>query len=39
LTAVHPSPLAGGGFAGCNHFALANELLVKQGMQAIDWQV
>ena len=39
LTAVHPSPLAGGGFAGCNHFALANELLVKQGMQTIDWQV
>ena len=39
LTAVHPSPLAGGGFAGCNHFALANELLVKQGKQPIDWQV
>ena len=38
-TAVHPSPLAGGGFAGCNHFALANELLVKQGKQPIDWQV
>ncbi|MCE1159631.1 MAG: uracil-DNA glycosylase [Burkholderiales bacterium] len=39
LTAVHPSPLAGGGFAGCNHFALANELLLKQGKQPIDWQV
>ena len=39
LTAVHPSPLAGGGFAGCNHFALANALLIKQGKQAIDWQV
>ncbi|MBS1175281.1 MAG: ung [Burkholderiaceae bacterium] len=39
LTAVHPSPLAGGGFSGCNHFALANELLVKQGKQPIDWQV
>ena len=39
LTAVHPSPLAGGGFAGCNHFAIANELLVKQGKVAIDWQV
>ena len=39
LTAVHPSPLAGGGFAGCNHFALANELLAKQGKQPIDWQV
>ncbi len=39
LTAVHPSPLAGGGFAGCNHFALANTLLVNQGKAAIDWQV
>ena len=39
LTAVHPSPLAGGGFAGCNHFALANALLIKQGKQVIDWQV
>ena len=39
LTAVHPSPLAGGGFAGCNHFALANELLLKQGKQPINWQV
>ncbi len=39
LTAVHPSPLAGGGFAGCNHFALANELLARQGKQPIDWQV
>jgi uracil-DNA glycosylase len=39
LTAIHPSPLAGGGFAGCNHFALANELLVDQGKEPIDWQV
>ena len=39
LTAVHPSPLAGGGFAGCNHFAKANELLIAQGKTPIDWQV
>ena len=39
LTAVHPSPLAGNGFSGCNHFAKANELLLAQGKQPIDWQV
>lgn len=39
LTAVHPSPLAGGGFSGCNHFAKANELLIAQGKTPIDWQV
>lgn len=39
LTAIHPSPLAGGGFIGCNHFALANEQLLAQGKSAIDWQV
>lgn len=39
LTAVHPSPLAGGAFIGCNHFARANELLVAQGKTPIDWQV
>lgn len=39
LTAVHPSPLAGGGFVGCNHFARANELLIAQGKTPIDWQV
>lgn len=35
LTAVHPSPLAGGGFIGCNHFAETNQLLNTP----IDWQV
>ncbi|WP_189490569.1 uracil-DNA glycosylase [Formosimonas limnophila] len=39
LTAIHPSPLAGGGFIGCNHFTLANEKLLAQGKSAIDWQV
>lgn len=39
LQAVHPSPLAGNGFQGCNHFAHANELLQQQGAQPIDWQV
>lgn len=39
LTAIHPSPLAGGGFLGCNHFERCNELLLKQGKTAIDWQI
>ncbi|MFV0431971.1 MAG: uracil-DNA glycosylase [Alphaproteobacteria bacterium] len=38
LTAVHPSPLAGGAFIGCNHFAMANEILARSQQQSIDWQ-
>ncbi|MDO4435779.1 MAG: uracil-DNA glycosylase [Cardiobacteriaceae bacterium] len=34
LTAVHPSPLAGGKFIGCNHFAIANQILNPP----INWQ-
>lgn len=39
LTAVHPSPLAGNGFQGCNHFVRANALLVQQGEAPIDWNL
>lgn len=40
LTAPHPSPLsAHAGFFGCRHFSKINELLVKQGKQAINWQL
>ena len=39
LEAVHPSPLAGNGFQGCNHFSKANELLKNQGKQPIDWSL
>jgi len=40
LTAAHPSPLsAHRGFFGCNHFAQTNELLSKEGKQAIDWNL
>ena len=39
LTAVHPSPLAGNGFIGSNHFVQANELLSQQSKPPIDWQV
>ncbi|MFC2754202.1 MAG: uracil-DNA glycosylase, partial [Cardiobacterium sp.] len=39
LTSVHPSPLAGNGFIGCQHFASANEILQSRGEAPIDWQV
>jgi uracil-DNA glycosylase len=39
LTAIHPSPLAGGRFIGCGHFVLANQRLIEQGKTPIDWQV
>ena len=38
LKSVHPSPLSAyGGFFGNDHFKLANEYLVANGKQAIDW--
>ena len=38
LTAPHPSPLSAyRGFFGCRHFSRANEYLVQQGLQPIDW--
>lgn len=39
LIAAHPSPLAGGRFFGCRHFSKANNFLVKQGQESIDWQI
>ena len=39
LPAAHPSPLAGGKFFGCKHFSRANEFLLKNGMEQIDWQI
>lgn len=40
LTSVHPSPLsASRGFFGCGHFKKANELLVRNGKEPIDWQI
>lgn len=38
LTAVHPSPLAGGAFIGCDHFAKCNKLLENNGFSPINWQ-
>lgn len=40
LTTSHPSPLsAHRGFLGCNHFKKANEILVQNGKEPIDWQI
>jgi uracil-DNA glycosylase len=40
LQAPHPSPLsAHKGFLGCKHFSTINTILVKLGMQPIDWKI
>jgi uracil-DNA glycosylase len=40
LKAPHPSPFsAHSGFFGCRHFSRANELLKKEGIATIDWQI
>ena len=40
LKAAHPSPLSAyNGFFGCKHFSKTNELLMKQGLDPIDWTI
>ncbi len=40
LKAAHPSPLsAHSGFFGCKHFSRANNLLMKDGFDPIDWSL
>ena len=40
LKAPHPSPLsAHRGFFGCRHFSRANEYLMTQGKDPIDWRI
>jgi len=40
LEAPHPSPLsAHRGFFGCRHFSRANEFLLENGVEPIDWQI
>ncbi|MBC8033293.1 MAG: uracil-DNA glycosylase [Chitinophagaceae bacterium] len=40
LKAAHPSPLsANNGFLGCRHFSKANEYLISQGLDPIDWKL
>ncbi|MBP5210537.1 MAG: uracil-DNA glycosylase [Bacteroidales bacterium] len=37
LEAAHPSPLARGAFFGCKHFSKTNEILIKNGLEPINW--
>ena len=40
LKAAHPAPLSGSrGFHGCKHFSKTNQLLIRMGREAIDWQL
>lgn len=40
LKAAHPSPFsADKGFFGCRHFSKTNDILVKQGLEPIDWKL
>lgn len=39
LESAHPSPLAGKRFFGNHHFSRTNELLRKQGLKPINWQL
>lgn len=40
LETVHPSPLSAyNGFFGCGHFKKANEFLVANQIEPIDWQI
>lgn len=40
LKTTHPSPFsANKGFLGCKHFSKTNELLIKHGLEPIDWQI
>lgn len=40
LKAAHPSPFSAyNGFFGCNHFAIANQILEKEGLTPINWQI
>lgn len=40
LESVHPSPFsARNGFFGNNHFKLANEYLINNGIEPIDWKI
>lgn len=40
LKAAHPSPLsASNGFFGCRHFSKANDYLISQGLDPVDWKI
>jgi len=37
LEGVHPSPLSGNKWVGCNHFSKANDILFSLGKETIKW--
>ncbi len=39
LESAHPSPFSVTHFYGCRHFSKANDLLVQQGLEPIDWSL
>ncbi|WP_316767837.1 uracil-DNA glycosylase [Pedobacter frigiditerrae] len=40
LKAAHPSPFSAyNGFFGSNHFKMTNEILEKEGLKGINWQI
>jgi uracil-DNA glycosylase len=39
LESAHPSPLAGNAFSGNKHFSQANNYLIANGLEGIDWRV
>ena len=40
LITVHPSPLSAyGGFFGCKHFSICNQILRSNGLAEIDWTI
>ncbi len=40
LQCAHPSPLSAyNGFFGCRHFSKANDFLVRNGIEPIDWRL
>lgn len=39
LESAHPSPFSAQHFFGCRHFSKANELLIRQGVEPIDWKI
>lgn len=40
LECAHPSPLSAyNGFFGCGHFVKANEFLISNGLEPINWQI
>jgi len=39
MISQHPSPMSGKGWETVDHFKVANEVLVEQGKEPIDWNI